>query len=145
LDGILGGYGRVHPCDIDTSRNMIERFADVISGFNTAIDCGAGWGRITKELLIPKFKHVDLLEPAPVQIEKARAYVPEVRNFFLQGLQQFEPKDRYDCIWVQWCLCYLTDEDCLNFLERARESLTECPDEPTKSGLLFVKENIETG
>jgi protein N-terminal methyltransferase len=83
LDGILGGYGRVHPCDIDTSRNMIERFKGEISGFNTAIDCGAGWGRITKDVLVPRFKAVDLLEPAPAQIEKAREHVPEARNFIM--------------------------------------------------------------
>ena len=62
---------------------MIERFSKEISGFNSAIDCGAGWGRITKETLLLKFKHVDLLEPAPSQIEKARTYVPEVRNFYM--------------------------------------------------------------
>ena len=86
LDGILGGYGRVHPCDIDTSRNMIVKFSKEISGFNKAIDCGAGWGRITKDVLVPKFKVVDLLDPAEEQVKKAREYVPEVRNFFVKGL-----------------------------------------------------------
>lgn len=71
--------------------------------------------------------------------------MPEVRQFLCQGLQQFEAKEKYDCIWVQWCLCYLTDEDCLTFLERARDSLTECPDKPGRAGLLFVKENVEAG
>ena len=121
---------------------MIAKFDKEISGYGSAIDCGAGWGRITKDVLISKFKNVDLLEPAPVQIEKARAYVPEVRNFFLIGLQAFIFEQKYDCIWVQWCLCYLTDEDCLSFLDRAREALVECPDNPQKSGLLFVKENV---
>lgn len=79
---------------------MIAKFDKEISGYNSAIDCGAGWGRITKEVLIPKFKEVDLLEPAPLQIEKAREYVPEVRNFFLMGLQAFNFDCKYDCIWV---------------------------------------------
>jgi hypothetical protein len=43
---------------------MIEMFKDRISGFANAIDCGAGIGRITKETLLKRFKHVDLLEPA---------------------------------------------------------------------------------
>jgi protein N-terminal methyltransferase len=60
----------------------------------------------------------------------------------MKGLQEFVFGEKYDCIWVQWCLCYLTDDDCLTFLERARDSLVECPDSSHKSGLMFIKENI---
>ena len=123
---------------------MIEKFKNEISGFDSAIDCGAGWGRITKETLLPKFKNVDLLEPAPSQIEKARTQVPEVRNFYMQGLQEFKFENKYDCIWIQWCLCYLIDTDCLSFLEKAKDSLVRCED-ASKSGLIFVKENVAAG
>ena len=47
---------------------MIEDFKDKISGFNTAIDLGAGIGRIAKATLIPRFSEVDLVEPAEIQI-----------------------------------------------------------------------------
>ena len=43
---------------------MIEDFKQIISGFNNAIDFGAGIGRVTKTTLIPKFAEVDLVEPA---------------------------------------------------------------------------------
>lgn len=102
---------------------MIEKFKAQISGFDTAIDCGAGWGRITKEVLLPKFKNVDLLDPAEEQVKKAKEHVPEVKKFIVKGLQDFEFEYKYDCIWVQWCLCYLTDLDCMSFLEKAREGL----------------------
>ncbi|KXZ52012.1 hypothetical protein GPECTOR_10g1034 [Gonium pectorale] len=42
---------------------------------------------------------------------------------------------RYDAIWIQWCLLYLTDVDFLSLFQRAAEGLQ--PD-----GLIFVKENI---
>jgi AdoMet dependent proline di-methyltransferase len=45
---------------------MIDDFKDRISGFNTAIDMGAGIGRISKATLIPRFKEVDLVEPAEI-------------------------------------------------------------------------------
>ena len=46
------------------SNKLLDDFKGHISGFNSAIDMGAGIGRISKELLIPRFKEVDLLEPA---------------------------------------------------------------------------------
>lgn len=126
---------------------MIKLFKSKISGFDSAIDCGAGYGRITKDLLVPKFKKVDLLDPSKEQVSKAKEHVPEVRNFFLTSLQDFDFKAKYDCIWVQWCLCYLTDKDCMAFLEKAREGLKNTPSlrKQGKSGLMFVKENVTRG
>ena len=61
-------------------------------------------------------------------------------------MQDFEYERRYDCIWIQWCLMYLTDKDLHEFLVRTREAL-EVSEEVNvkgikKSGLLFVKENV---
>ena len=82
VDSVLGGYGKIHETDSDTSRCMIEEARPYISGFDQALDCGAGIGRIAKTTLLPVFKAVDLLEPAPVQIEEAKKNVPNVRNFY---------------------------------------------------------------
>jgi protein N-terminal methyltransferase len=107
-----------------------------------AVDCGAGVGRVTGGLLLRHFAEVDLLEPSrhlldtAVRDLKARAAdYPEghkVGRVLCQGLQDFDPTSsggegveggeggeggeagprRYDCIWVQWCLLYLTDGAC---------------------------------
>ena len=61
---MLGGYGCIHDVDSETSAKMIEDFKDRISGFHSAIDLGAGIGRVTKATLLPRFEQVDLLEPA---------------------------------------------------------------------------------
>jgi protein N-terminal methyltransferase len=53
------------------------------------------------------------------------------------GLQEFNFEHRYDVIWVQWVLCYLTDEDLIKFLVKSRENLVD-----QKSGMIFVKENV---
>ena len=63
---MLGGYGEVHDEDSITSGQMIDEVKETISGFNTAIDMGAGIGRIAKTTLCPRFKAVDLLEPTEV-------------------------------------------------------------------------------
>ena len=81
-DGVLGGYEKVHPVDADTSSNMIKEQKDLISGCDSALDCGAGIGRIGKEILKPFFENVDLLEPSSTQIDKARDFFPEARAYY---------------------------------------------------------------
>ena len=44
IDGVLGGYGRVHETETGTSQKMLADFADFISGHKAAIDLGAGIG-----------------------------------------------------------------------------------------------------
>ena len=120
---------------------MIEEQRDRITGFESAIDCGAGIGRILKEVLKPYFENVDLLEPSKVQIDEARNFVPETREFYHCGLQEFDFQTQYDCVWIQWCLCYLTDTDLMEFLIKTRETGLKVG-ENGKSGLVFVKENV---
>jgi protein N-terminal methyltransferase len=64
IDGVLGGYGQIHIVDTMTSHEMIEQFTGQISGFDSAVDFGAGIGRVAQATLLPKFKNVDLLEPS---------------------------------------------------------------------------------
>lgn len=63
---MLGGYGYIHSVDSETSREMIQEFSGVISGFESAVDFGAGIGRVAEAVLLPTFKDVDLVEPSEV-------------------------------------------------------------------------------
>jgi len=40
-----------------------------------ALDCGAGIGRVSKLVLLPLFKEVDLLEQNPAFLDKAKTYL----------------------------------------------------------------------
>jgi protein N-terminal methyltransferase len=52
------------------------------------------------------------------------------------GLQDFEyERTDYDCIWLQWVLCYLTDQDLIKFFKKSKDHLS-----PT--GMIFIKENV---
>lgn len=53
-----------------------------ISGFDRAIDMGAGIGRIAKTTLVPRFAFVDLLEPSEMQMKKAKENVPQISQFY---------------------------------------------------------------
>ena len=105
-----------------------------------ALDCGAGIGRITKRLLLPIFKEVDMVELNQKFLDQAPGFIGEessrVKSRFCSGLQDFTPKERhYDVIWCQWVLGHLKDDDLVQFFQRCKKGLSE-------NGLIFVKENV---
>ncbi|KAG0038425.1 hypothetical protein BGZ82_000249 [Podila clonocystis] len=116
------------------------------SGPSHVLDCGAGIGRVTKQVLIKAFDHVDLVESCPSFVNQAKeeylkaeidsGKVSEVR---CQGLQhvQFEGtawEGRFDVIWCQWVLGHLTEDDLIAFFNRCKKGLKP-------GGMIFVKEN----
>lgn len=79
------------------------------TGTSCALDCGAGIGRITKRLLLPLFRVVDMVDVTEDFLVKAKTYLGEegkrVRNYFCCGLQDFSPEPHsYDVIWIQWVI-----------------------------------------
>lgn len=49
--------------------------------FKLFVDCGAGIGRVTKNLLLPLFDAVDMVEQNPEFLEKAKDYLVRRQNF----------------------------------------------------------------
>nr|XP_015222143.1 PREDICTED: N-terminal Xaa-Pro-Lys N-methyltransferase 1 isoform X2 [Lepisosteus oculatus] len=143
VDGMLGGYGSISTIDINSSKKFLKRFlgeGQGKTGTSCALDCGAGIGRITKRLLLPLFRAVDMVDVTPEFLEKARAYLGEegkrVDNYYCCGLQDFQPQPgRYDVIWIQWVIGHLTDEHLVGFLRRCRGGLRP-------GGLIVVKDNV---
>ncbi|PSS19304.1 Alpha N-terminal protein like [Actinidia chinensis var. chinensis] len=151
-DGVLGGYGHVNDPDIKSSEAFLntllsDQFTDEKRNRHLAVlDCGAGIGRVTRNLLIRYFNEVDLLEPVSHFLEAAREKLaPEhlvvsdshkASNFYCLPLQEFSPDSgKYDVIWVQWCIGHLTDDDFVSFFKRAKGGLKP-------GGLFVLKENI---
>jgi len=54
-------------------------------------------------------------------IEEARRFVPTVRRFYHQAIQDFVFEDKYDSIWMQWIFMYLSDREAIEFLVIAAE------------------------
>ncbi|XP_062816009.1 N-terminal Xaa-Pro-Lys N-methyltransferase 1 [Anolis carolinensis] len=143
VDGMLGGYGHISSLDIASSRAFLLRFlkeGPTRTGTSLALDCGAGIGRISKRLLLPLFRAVDLVDVTEGFLDQARAFLGEdarrVRNFFCCGLQDFSPEPgAYDLIWIQWVIGHLTDEHLTAFLKRCRQGLRP-------NGLIVIKDNM---
>ncbi|XP_022820699.1 alpha N-terminal protein methyltransferase 1-like [Spodoptera litura] len=141
VDGVLGGFGFISNADIEGSELFLKSLlsSENAPSNNVALDCGAGIGRITKYLLIPHFESVDVVEPDEKFINSIKEYVGEVASklgtLYKVGLQEFVPVRKYDVIWNQWVLGYLTDEDLEAYLKRCRDSLSA-------NGIIVVKENV---
>jgi len=138
VNGVLGGYGDTSTADIRESTRFLELLqkGDLCNGnkFETALDTGAGIGRVTQGLLKHKFRYVDLMEPCEKMLNEAKRTI-ELRNTYSTPLQDFTPEGPYDCIWNQWCLLYLTDDHLVDYLKRCKSALRE-------NGIIVVKENV---
>ncbi|KAI7813409.1 N-terminal Xaa-Pro-Lys N-methyltransferase 1 isoform X1 [Triplophysa rosa] len=143
VDGMLGGYGSISNTDINGSKKFLQKFLGEgkgKTGTGFALDCGAGIGRITKRLLLPLFRTVDLVDVTQDFLDQARMYLGEegkrVENYFCCGLQDFNPQPEcYDVIWIQWVIGHLTDDHLVEFLRRCRSGLRP-------NGLIVVKDNV---
>lgn len=111
-------------------------------GKQSALDCGAGIGRITKYLLQNYFETVDLVEQNPLFLEEAKKSLKnckKIGSYYPIGLQHFLPEnEKYDVIWCQWVLGHLTDEDFVKFFISCQKGLR-------RNGIIVVKENVSGG
>ncbi|ATY62914.1 DUF858 domain [Cordyceps militaris] len=149
-DGMLGGiptfkaYSHISRMDIQASRAFLARLGIGLKAnralVKSAVDAGAGIGRITTNLLLHVADEVDVVEPVARFTEPLKG-TKGVRQIYNVGLEEWQPIQgtQYDIIWTQWCLGYLTDPQILKYLEVCKTVLTP------ESGLLIVKENVSSG
>jgi protein N-terminal methyltransferase len=145
IDGVLGGYAQVSPTDAQGSLHFIDRLRslNLTCGQEkpVALDVGAGIGRVTREVLLKRFEHVDLLEVSQRLLSAAPDFIGQQHDvsrcqFYCRGMEQFSPAPgRYDVVWVQWVIGHLTDVDCVAFIRRCLDSLTA-------TGVVVVKDNV---
>ncbi|XP_052842904.1 alpha N-terminal protein methyltransferase 1 [Drosophila gunungcola] len=142
VNGMLGGLGYISAIDIQGSSVFLREIR--VPGNRLALDCGAGIGRVTRNLLIPRFSCVDLVEQDPAFAEKAREYCTaedvtpgKVGQIYNMGLQKFAPSQHYDLIWSQWVLGHLTDRDLVAFFRRMKLGLAP-------GGFFCLKENVSS-
>jgi protein N-terminal methyltransferase len=161
IDGVLGGFASISDVDLQGSRQFVQDLCachhhytiDFSSG--AAVECGAGIGRVTKGLLLDLgVTQCDLVESSARLLYEAPEYLGDDKaskcRFYHCGLQDWEPREQfYSIIWIQWVLCYLTDDDTVAFLKRCSQGLIRADKdkEDTDSnhrgggGVIVLKEN----
>ncbi|KAI6226451.1 hypothetical protein M3Y99_01295800 [Aphelenchoides fujianensis] len=131
VDGMLGGFERLHTPDINSSRSFLMNLRSTgrLTNFDRALDCGSGIGRITKHLLLPLFKTVDMVDVTEKFIDDSAALHRAGER--ASGPKTFTPLEgHYDCIWIQWVIGHLNDEDCAGL---------------TPNGCIVLKDNHASG
>lgn len=147
LSGMLGGADQTHEPDVIGSLRFLaslgfaedlplaaapaaEQPSDERAAPPTptrALDCGAGIGRVAQHVLLRRFGTVDLVEQDARFLQQAKQELPAARvgSCVCASLQDaLRPSgSKYDVVWVQWVLNYLTDDDLVAFLERAAAAL----------------------
>merc|ERR1712232_229760 len=85
INGILGGYPEANGPDLRESKRFLRLLKTIKSppDYGTALDCGAGIGRVTDGLLLHFFKKVDLVEPSERLLGVAQKQIsnPRVGQF----------------------------------------------------------------
>ncbi|VDL11721.1 unnamed protein product [Hymenolepis diminuta] len=146
LDGMLGGLTQTHEPDIKSSESILSRFGP--TRMDVALDCGAGIGRVTKHLLLPHFKTVDMVELTQKFLDVSKTYIGEegdkrIGNRFCFGLQDFTPQEgRYDVIWVQWVIGHLTISATTDFFRRCVKGLRPPNAEDARRSIIVLKDNV---
>lgn len=130
VDGMLGGMGYLDEQDVAFSLTILQELG--LSGY--VCDCGSGIGRVSKNVHSKIFSEIDVVEPIAAFIEKAKE-AENVKYAYNVGLEKFVPTKLYDCIWAQWVLNYIKDEDLVEFFKRCLGALKP-------GGVLVLKENI---
>lgn len=147
VSGMLGGFANLSPSDLSASTRFLQHLHQTIRPnlrMAVSCECGAGIGRVTKGLFVPlDFARCDLVEVSAALISCSPEYIGDPGSsrckFYCIGLQSFDPKpSTYDVVWVQWCVGYLTDVDCVKFLHRMGKSLRD-------DGVVVIKDNTCTG
>lgn len=99
---MLGGFASISYCDVQGSSHFLQQVfrTKPSPGKTYALDCGAGIGRVSKNLLINFFDKVDLVEQDERFCEEAKAALERTGNLgevFNKGLQDFDPETgKYD-------------------------------------------------
>ncbi|KAF2786178.1 hypothetical protein K505DRAFT_318845 [Melanomma pulvis-pyrius CBS 109.77] len=170
VNGMLGGFPQTSRIDLVGSAAFLAKLRrgkagkpkDKLPKLARVADCGAGIGRITKELLLPVASVVDVVEPvkkftdalveslrSEERAEEDQGQVGEVVNL---GLQDWTPeKGAYNVIWNQWCLGHLNDAQLVAYLRRCKDGLvapapsSETDGLPVQGSWIVVKENLSRG
>nr|CAG4712575.1 unnamed protein product [Naegleria fowleri] len=148
IDGMLGGFTHVHERDVKESSSFLKKvLKDVTPAregekpFLYCLECGSGNGRVTKNLLSQYFDYIDCEDVNEEFLIRAKEECAKIKETFAVGLQELHTvfkdtkKPKYHCVWIQWCSCFVTDQDFIKLMELFYDLLYD-------GGILCFKENI---
>ncbi|XP_077450895.1 N-terminal Xaa-Pro-Lys N-methyltransferase 2 isoform X3 [Stigmatopora argus] len=112
-EGMMGDFLEVSNVDLEASCQFLKKFVGPgKAGTHCALDCGSGIGRVTKGVLLPVFKKMEMVDMKEHFLLHAHeVYLGDdadrIETYYCYNLQEFTPpKNKYDVIWMQWVAYY---------------------------------------
>jgi len=148
----MAGVSEINQLDIIHTIKTLNSIPN-ISKMESVLELGAGIGRITFQALYKFFTIIDIVERNPnfiaeVKLTELKQNPKKIRKFICSSLEQFDidlntnsasnninTNIKYDLIFIQWVLEYLTDDDLLSLLSKLKTVLN-------KEGEIVIKENV---
>lgn len=138
IESMCQGVNELSTLDLRYTFSVLSllKSEDRIKGGRIA-DCGGGIGRVSFQVLSHFFDKIDIIEPIPHFLLKAREFIEKdvPLETYQVGLEEWHPSNTYDAFYIQWTLCHLTDSDLVTFLRK-------CKNNSTNDCIFLIKENI---
>lgn len=92
VNGVLGGFGHISNTDVLGSTVFLRQLK-IVNFDGKVADCGGGIGRTCQDLHTPLFSGIDLIEPTPKFVEKAKELMKDntkMENYYQMGLEEWK-------------------------------------------------------
>ena len=96
------------------ANTVMEQFISGLGNLKpvAAIDVGCVDGRVTRDLLLGRFKQVDLFDPCPIALDIVQTVTEsdwQVMRVEEALMETYAWKSGYSLIVLRWCIGYVTD------------------------------------
>lgn len=137
--GMLDDNTDVNDVDLAHSNQILSSIFKQKIPNSSCLDVAAGIGRVTKYCLSNYFDQIDLCEPNTNFLKASEEFLAgfNIGDRYPSPIQDFQFTKKYDCVWVQWCCGFATDESLVGFLNRCYAALK--PD-----GVLIIRDNASS-
>lgn len=115
-----------NPKTLDQLRNLLAKLKDL--DYTNALEVAMGEAHVTKEILLEKFKEVDMFDrdagAFQMGLNLQKKYPDKIKRVKRNSMQYFKFETKYNLIVLRFCCGYLNeDNDLIKFLRKARANL----------------------
>ena len=135
-----------HPAAVALMKAFLQEIPNLPLG--RALDVAAGFGRVTEDFLLYRYKEIDVFDPLPdtynalCELRKEHGQIKWVDK---ETMQNYNWREEYDGVYLNWCAGYLSNGELVQFLRRAKDSLRKPAERRTRraaSGYIFVFDSV---
>ena len=113
-----------------TAMKLMQEFFESlpVKSTDSALDVAAGDGRVSRDLLLPLYNHIDAFDQSHEsvqELQKLQNTNSKLENIFTSTMENFDWQKKYGGIWLSWCVGYLNKKKLIEFLKKAQKHLLQ--------------------